>query len=312
MRNYILIITLAAAFSAASCNNKIDYDGSGNFEADEVIVSAQQTGAIISLPIAEGDVLNAGAVAGQIDVKIPELQKQQAEASIAALRSKTSNADIQSQVVKKQLQVQESRLQQLQREKNRMANLVKSDAATPKQLDDITAEIDRLEKEMNVTREQMKLYQYNINTQNKSILSEQSPLEVATLQYQEQINKGQIINPLAGVVLTKYALKGELATIGKPLYKIANIDTLDLKAYVTGDKLAAIKLGQQVTVRIDEGKKEYKNYPGTITWVAAKSEFTPKTIQTKNERANLVYAVKVRVKNDGFLKIGMYGEMMLK
>lgn len=312
MRNYILIITMAAAFSAASCNNKIDYDGSGNFEADEVIVSAQQTGAIISLPITEGDVLNAGAVAGQIDVKIPELQKQQAEASITALRSKTSNADIQLQVVKKQLQVQESRLQQLQREKNRTANLVKSDAATPKQLDDITAEIDRLEKEMNVTREQMKLYQYNINTQNKSILSEQSPLEVATLQYQEQINKGQIINPLTGVVLTKYALKGELATIGKPLYKIANIDTLDLKAYVTGDKLAAIKLGQQVTVRIDEGKKEYKNYPGIITWVAAKSEFTPKTIQTKNERANLVYAVKVRVKNDGFLKIGMYGEMLLK
>lgn len=310
MWKYLFITALVSTL--ISCNKGIDYDGSGNFEADEVIVSAQQTGMLISLPVAEGDPLAAGAVAGQIDVKVPELQKQQAEASIAALRNKTSNAHVQLEVVKKQLLVQQARMEQLLREKNRTSNLLKADAATPKQLDDITAEVDRLEREMNVTREQMKLYQYNIETQNRSILSEQSPLEVATRQYQEQINKGQVINPVQGVVLSKYALQGELATVGKPLYKIANIDTLSLKAYVTGDKLAAIKLGQQVTVRIDQGKTGYKNYNGIITWIAAKSEFTPKTIQTKNERANLVYAVKVRVKNDGFLKIGMYGEMLLK
>jgi HlyD family secretion protein len=142
-------------------------------------------------------------------------------------------------------------------------------------------------------------------------LSEKSPLEKAVLQYDEQVKRGRIINPVTGVVLTKYALKGEITQSGKPLYKIANIDTLTLKAYLAGDKLSAVKIGQQVQVRIDQGEKAYKSYPGLVTWVSPKSEFTPKTIQTKNERANLVYAIKVRVKNDGFLKIGMYGEVNL-
>ncbi|MFC0182453.1 HlyD family secretion protein [Pseudarcicella hirudinis] len=142
-------------------------------------------------------------------------------------------------------------------------------------------------------------------------MSEQAPLKVSARQYQEQINRGEIVNPVSGVVLTKYALKGEITAIGKPLYKIANIDTLFLKAYLTGDKLSQIRLGQQVSIRIDQGEKDYKSYQGIITWISAKSEFTPKTIQTKNERANLVYAFKVRVKNDGYLKIGMYGEVIL-
>jgi HlyD family secretion protein len=126
---------------------------------------------------------------------------------------------------------------------------------------------------------------------------------------QDLVNKGQIVNPLSGTVLTRYALEGEMTTIGKALYKIANLDTLNLRAYITGSQLTAIKLGQMVQVFIDEGAKKYKEYPGLVFWISDKSEFTPKTIQTKDERANLVYAVKIRVKNDGFLKIGMYGEV---
>ncbi len=304
------ITGITLLFWAVSCSNKTDYDGSGNFEADEVIVSAQQTGEILAFPVNEGDRLSEGVTVGNIDIIVPELQKEQTEARIAALKDKTATPATQVAVAQKQLQVQASRLSQLQRERERTANLVKADAATQKQLDDINASVDALEKEIQVTKEQIRLYTYNVNVQNKAVMSEQSPLEVATRQYQQQIDKGNIVNPVAGVVLSKYALKGELATIGKPLYKIANIDTLDLKAYITGDKLAAVKLGQQVTVRVDSSSS-YKTYPGIITWVADKAEFTPKTIQTKNERANLVYAIKVRVKNDGLLKIGMYGEVIL-
>lgn len=294
-----------------SCGDKTDYDGSGNFESDEVIVSAQQTGEILRFGLTEGDRLTEGDTVGNIDIIIPELQKEQTEARITALKDKTVTAASQVAVIRQQLQVQESKLAQLHREKERTANLVKADAATQKQLDDINAAIDALEKEMLVTREQIRLYDYNTSVQNRSVLSERSPLEVATRQYQREIDKGQVINPINGVVLAKYAFRGELATIGKPLYKIANTDTLYLRAYITGDKLPAVTLGQAVTVRIDEGAKSYKTYPGTITRIADKSEFTPKTIQTKNERANLVYAVKVLVKNDGFLKIGMYGELLL-
>ncbi|MGN7821447.1 HlyD family efflux transporter periplasmic adaptor subunit [Chitinophaga varians] len=309
---YHLIWTATAVMMISACGDgKPAYDASGNFEADEVIVSAQQNGEILSFPVNEGDKLNVGQVIGQIDVTIPALQQQQVQASIQALRQKTNNPQPQALLVERQLVVQEAQLQQLYHERKRTENLVKSDAATQKQLDDMNAQVDQLEKQLNVTRQQRNLYNSNIATQNRSILSEQVPLEKSMAQFAEQVRKGQIINPVAGVVLSRYALKGEMATVGKPLYKIANIDTLYLKAYVTGITLPNIKLGQEVQVRIDQGKKDYKSYPGTITWISDKSEFTPKTIQTKNERANLVYAIKVRVKNDGYLKIGMYGEMLI-
>ena len=294
----------------AACEKKNDYDASGNFEADEVIVSAQQNGVILAFNLNEGDLLKAGQPVGQVDVTIPSLQKQQAEATISALKKKTNNPTEQNEMVRKQLGVQQARHDQLTRERTRTENLVKADAATQKQLDDINAALEQLNKEMAGTNQQMKVNNSNIAVQNRSILSETGPLEVTAKLFQEQIDRGQIVNPIVGTVLTKYALAGELTSIGKPLYKIANTDTLILKAYVTADKLAQIKSGQQVTVRIDQGKKEYKSYLGKITWIASKSEFTPKTIQTKNERANLVYAIKVRVKNDGFLKIGMYGETL--
>lgn len=301
---------IASVFLIIGCETKDDYDASGNFEADEVIVSAQQNGQLLSFSVQEGAALKAGDNVGQIDVKIPELQKQQAEATIAALKQKTGSPKDQTEVATKQLAVQESQLAQQMHERKRTENLVKADAATQKQLDDIDASIDQMQKQINVTRQQIKLYNYNSATQNRGILSEQSPLAVTAKQYQEQINRGQIINPLTGLVLTRYALRGEVAAIGKPLYKIANVDTLTLKAYITGDKLAQIKNGQAVKVRIDQGEKDYKTYNGQIYWISSKAEFTPKTIQTKNERANLVYAIKVRVKNDGFLKIGMYGEVV--
>jgi len=308
---YKTIAVWVLLIATISCNNHDnDYDASGNFEADEVIVSAEQNGVLLSFSINEGDRVNEGAAVGQIDVTIPALQQEQAQATIKALNNKTGSAAEQNGLVKKQLVVLEAQLAQQRREKARTENLVKADAATHKQLDDISAQIDQLQKQIAVSQQQLKVNISNTSTQNKSILSEKSPLEKTVAQYQELVKRGQVVNPTTGIVLSKYALKGEMATIGKPLYKIANTDTLTLRAYVTGDNLSQIKIGQQVKVRIDQGKKEYKNYAGTIYWIAAKSEFTPKTIQTKDERANLVYAVKVKVKNDGFLKIGMYGEVI--
>ncbi|HWD87227.1 MAG TPA: HlyD family efflux transporter periplasmic adaptor subunit [Mucilaginibacter sp.] len=305
-----LIYLFFVALSLSACSHKNDFDASGNFEADEVIVSAQQNGELLSFNLQEGQLLKAGEKIGQIDVLTAELQKQQTEASIAALKEKTTNPQDQAELVRRQLAVQESQLDQQIHERDRTANLVKADAATRKQLDDANAALDQMRRQIEVTRQQLKLNTFNINTQNRTVLSERGPLEKTAVQYQEQINKGQVINPITGIVLTKYALQGEMQTIGKPLYKIANTDTLTLRAYVTGTQLSEIKIGQQVKTRIDQGEKNYKYYNGQITWISDKSEFSPKTIQTKDERADLVYAVKVRVKNDGFLKIGMYGEVI--
>ncbi|HRO44245.1 HlyD family efflux transporter periplasmic adaptor subunit [Agriterribacter sp.] len=311
MKRYMIICT--AWVILASCNNnEISYDASGNFEADEVMVSAQQNGQLLSFSVHEGDQLKEGAVVGQIDMTVQRLQKEQTEATINALQQKTGSAAEQVKVAKAQLAAQQIQLDNLLREKERSQNLVKADAAPSKQVDDINAQIDQLQKQMAVTREQINLYHSNTATQNRSILSEKAPLEKAAQQLQAQIDKGQVVNPVAGTVLTNYALKGEMAVLGKPLYKIADTDTLFLRAYITGNQLPLIKPGQQVQVRVDQGEKENKSYPGTITWISDKSEFTPKTIQTKKERANLVYAIKISVKNDGYLKIGMYGEVFFK
>lgn len=308
MKKFIVFISAALLLNA--CRQKDNYDASGNFEADEVIVSAQQNGQLIAYSVQEGTLLKAGDTVGQIDVRLEELQKEQVEASIAALNQKTVAPNNQTELVQRQLAVQQAQLAQQLHEQARTANLVKADAATQKQLDDMNAAIDQLKKQIAVTKQQLTLNTYNTQTQNRSILSEKNPLEKTAAQYQEQIDKGQIINPVNGTVLVNYALKGEMQVVGKPLYKIANTDTLNLRAYITGTQLPQVKTGRQVTIRIDQGKKGYKNYKGTIIWISDKSEFSPKTIQTKDERANLVYAIKVRVKNDGYLKIGMYGEVL--
>jgi HlyD family secretion protein len=210
-----------------------------------------------------------------------------------------------------QLAVQQSQLRTLERERTRTSNLVQADAATGKQLDDINAQIDVLQKQIRVTQQQIKVQQSNVGTQNRGILSEANPLEKRVAQLNDQLAKATIVNPVAGTVLTKYAETGEYTAPGKALYKIADLSWLTLRAYISGSQLSQIKLNQPVKVFVDQGAEEYKTLTGTITWISDKAEFTPKTIQTKEERANLVYAVKVRVKNDGYLKIGMYGEVAL-
>ncbi|HVW61383.1 MAG TPA: HlyD family efflux transporter periplasmic adaptor subunit [Puia sp.] len=310
MKNLTLPLILFISVLAVSCHdNRPDTDASGVFESDEVIVSAEQTGKLLSFPIREGDTLRKGAWVGNIDVSNVILQKQQMEATIQALHQKTTNPRPQAELVRRQLEVQESQLAQQQREKTRTENLLKADAATQKQLDDINAQIDQLQKQIAVSRQQIALDNSNIATQNRTIFSEKDPLERSVATIQDQIDKGQIINPITGTVLTRYALEGEMTTTGKALYKIANIDTLTLRAYVTGAQLTSIKLNQSVKVYTDDGAKNYRQYAGQVYWISDKSEFTPKTIQTKDERANLVYAVKIWVKNDGYLKIGMYGEV---
>src|SRR6185436_1672187 len=185
----------------------------------------------------------------------------------------------------------------------------KEDAATKKQLDDINFQIESAKKQMNVTQQQLNVQRNNVATQNRGILSEGKPLQKRAQQLQEQLNKTNIRNPINGTVITKYAETGEITSNGKPLYKIADLSTLNLRAYVTGGQLPQIKLGQPVAVFVDSGSNKYRKLPGVITWISDKAEFTPKTIQTKDERANLVYAMKIRVSNDGYLKIGMYGEV---
>lgn len=308
MRKLFFIAVTLSIFTA--CNNdKNKSDASGVFESDEVIVSAEQPGKLISFSVNEGDVLEKGKNVGQIDVSNFQFQKEQIKSTIQTLSQKTNNPEPQLQLVKDQLAVQQTNLKYLIQERDRVGRLLKADAATQKQFDDMQAKVDELQKQIVVTQQQIKLYNNNIATQNRSILSERNPLEKSVAQVDNQISKGAVINPVSGTVLSKYAMEGEMAGAGKALYKIANLDTLTLRVYITSSQLATVKLGQTTKVLIDDGKGGFKNYSGKISWISNKSEFTPKTIQTKDERANLVYALKIRVPNDGYLKLGMYGEV---
>lgn len=312
MKKRFLIPGIALLAVLAGCNKTGNgFDASGTFEADETIVSSELPGKILTLNITEGAQLSKDSIIGTVDAANVYLQQEQVEASINALNEKTADAGPQIQLLKNQLVVQQSQLNNLQHEKTRIENLVKADAATGKQLDDINAQIDVAGKQMNVTRQQIAVQQNNIATQNRGILSEADPLRKRVAQLKDQAQKANIINPVTGTVLTKYANAGEVTSAGKALYKIADLSTLNLRAYITGAQLSKIKLNQPVRVMTDDGAKKYKEYNGLITWISDKAEFTPKTIQTKEERVNLVYAIKVSVKNDGFLKIGMYGEVKL-
>lgn len=313
MKKNHFIISMAVLFSLAACNrNGNKFDASGTFEADEVIVSSEIPGKLLSFTVKEGANLTKDSVVGLIDATNLSLQKEQVEASIGALNQKTTDVTPQVQLLNNQLQVQQSQLDNLKHEKTRIENLLKSDAATGKQLDDINFQIEALQKQMTVTRQQVAVQVNSVATQNRSILSEAAPLQKKAAQLQDQLQRSNIVNPITGTVITKYAEPGEITASGKALYKIADLSTLNLRAYITGDLLSQVKLNQQVKVMIDDGADKYKEYPGIITWISDKAEFTPKTIQTKEERANLVYAVKINVKNDGFLKIGMFGEVLLK
>ncbi|TMI62985.1 MAG: HlyD family efflux transporter periplasmic adaptor subunit [Bacteroidetes bacterium] len=313
MKKLFFTATAGIALIIAGCNgNGNGFDASGTFEADEVIVSSELSGKILSFNVKEGMQLSKDSIIGTVDATNISLQLEQVEASINALSEKTSDVTPQVQLLQNQLAVQQSQLDNMLHEKTRIENLLKADAATGKQLDDINAQIDVVKKSMSVTQQQINVQKNNIATQNRSILSETEPLNKRIAQLKDQEQRANIVNPTTGTVISKYAEAGEVTSAGKALYKIADLSELNLRAYVTGVQLPTIKLGQQVKVMIDEGAKKYKEYNGTIIWISDKAEFTPKTIQTKEERANLVYAIKVRVKNDGFLKIGMYGEVKLK
>lgn len=304
----IAIAFLMISFTACK-NDASQHDASGTFEADEVVVSSELGGKILSFKVQEGMQLAKDSIVGMIDAENISLQQEQVAASISALNEKTLNAAPQVKLLQAQLQVQQSQLNNLLHEKLRVENLLKADAATGKQLDEINAQLDVARKQIAVTQQQINVQLSNIASQNRGILSEGNPLKKRMAQLQDQEQKANIINPVTGTVITKYAEQGEVTAAGKALYKIADLSTLNLRAYVTGIQLPQIKLSQAVRVLIDNGVKNYKEYPGTISWVSDKAEFTPKTIQTKEERANLVYAIKIKVANDGFLKIGMYGDV---
>lgn len=290
--NKILFLLLVVMGCRGSSN---EFDATGNFEADEVIISSEASGKILKLDVEEGKDLEANAVVGLIDTMQLYLKKKQLQYSIKSVIAKSPNTSIQLAAIKEQIETQ-------QREKKRVENLLKDDAATQKQLDDINASLQLLQRQYDASKS-------NLSITTSSIQSETLPLKAQLDQVQDQLNKSVVVNPFKGTVLTKYALKDEMAAQGKALYKIADLSSLILRAYISGGQLSQIKLGQQVQVLIDAPEGEYKSYTGEIMWVSDKAEFTPKTIQTKDERANLVYAIKIRVKNDGYLKLGMYGEV---
>ncbi|WP_291122805.1 HlyD family secretion protein [Empedobacter sp. UBA7620] len=290
------IIIAGGLLTTVSCNNNQDtFDASGSFEAEETIISAEAQGTLKTFDIQEGQVLQAGQNIGYIDSIQLYLKKKQLETQVTALLGKKPNIPVQLSALQEQLRTTE-------KEKIRITNLLKGDAATPKQLDDINAQID-------VLKRQIEAQKSSLSISSDGISKDVVPLQVQIEQLEDQLSKCKLINPINGTVLTKYAEANEIASIGKPLYKIADLSNIILRAYVTGNQLPQIKLNQQVKVLTDDGKGGFNEITGVITWISDKAEFTPKTIQTKDERANMVYAIKVKVKNDGLYKIGMYGEI---
>lgn len=274
-----------------------DYDASGVFETTEVIVSAEANGKIMQLNFIEGQQVEQGKPLGYIDTVQLYLKKMQLLTNTSAIKSGRVDIPRQIAAIKQQIATQKN-------EQKRFENLVKANAANQKQLDDINAQILVLERQLTAQTELLE-------NSNKNISEQSSGLSVQVAQINDQIQKSIISSPINGTILSKYAEQGELATQGRALFKVADIEHMFLRAYITASQLTQVKIGQAVKVYADFGEKEMKEYSGTITWISDKSEFTPKTIQTRDERANLVYAVKVAVKNDGYLKYGMYGELKL-
>ena len=295
MNKIYLYILLSLILLISSCGkNEKRSDAYGNFEAVETIVSAEATGKLIDFNIEEGQLIEKDVTVGNIDADQLSLKKQQLEAQKNTIKTKFKNVFSQINVYREQKKVNQT-------EKNRIVRLLKDDAATTKQLDDVNGNLNILDKQI-----------ASIESQNSTTIEEMKGIDAQLEQIQDQINKSAVINPVKGTVLMKLAEQSEIVNYGKPLYKIADISVMELRVYVSGEQLPGIKLGQMVRVLIDSGKGGFRELEGTISWISSKSEFTPKIIQTKEERVNLVYAVKVRVANDGSLKIGMPGEVVFK
>jgi HlyD family secretion protein len=298
MKQLFNLMMASILFGTVSCKKQAAlYDASGTFEAEETIISAEATGVIKQFELEEGQQLNAGQLIGFIDTTQLYLKKQQLKSQVSAVLSRKPNIPVQVASLQEQLRTAE-------REKTRISNLVAADAATTKQLDDANAQTE-------VIKKQISALESSLQISSSGISKDATPVEIQIAQLDDQLSKSRIINPFNGTVLTKYAEENEMAAPGKPLYKIADLSTIILRAYITGDQLPLIKLNQRVKVLTDNDKGGYNETTGVITWISSKAEFTPKTIQTKDERANLVYAIKIDVKNNGYYKIGMYGEVKL-
>ena len=289
------MLFLAVLLPVACSNNKTDYDASGIFESTEVIVSSQVSGQLMEFTVTEGQQLQAHSYLGYVDTTQLYLKKQQLMASRTAVSSRSTSVPRQIASLKEQIATQK-------RELARFGNLVKLNAANQKQVDDIQSQLSVLEKQLAAQTELL------VNN-NQGISGESTALESQIAQIEDQLLKSRITSPIQGTVLTKYAEPGEFTAPGKALFKVSDMQQMYLRAYITSDQLTQLKQGQPVTVYADFGEDQMRTYPGTISWIADKAEFTPKTIQTRNERANLVYAVKIAVTNDGYLKNGMYGEV---
>lgn len=324
MKKIIFFGAFALLFTVFACQKGgKPADASGQFEAQEIIISAEAAGVLRQFSVAEGQSLAAGQEVGSIDCTQLDLQKAQVSASERALNLKKTEAGPQTQILAEQIRsaeaqilTQKEQLRVVQIEQMRVKKLVAGQAVPSKNLDDVNGQVAILEKQIAASEAQIKVLWQQIQSQNESagilnrgILSEKQPLAVRKAQLDDQIRRCRVVNPLRGTVLTKYAEQFEMAAPGKALYKVANLEKLTLRAYVTGDQLPGLKLEQPVKISVVQQGGEAKEYAGKINWIADKAEFTPKSIQTKSERANLVYAVKIEVPNDGFLKIGMYADV---
>lgn len=295
MKKIISLPIIAALL--VSCGNKQEYDATGIFEATTVTVSSETSGKILSLDIAEGDSIAVGQHVAAIDTALLVLQQKQ-------LLSQQSSTEQSSPDIAAQAAALRTQIAHQQSECARISRLLADGAATQKQSDDANAQL-------NVLRGQLNALLSTLGKNRSSISDNALALQYQKEQIEEQITKSRILSPITGTVLQKYAEAGEFATPGRPLFKVADLDNIYLRSYFTASQLADLKIGQKVTVIADFGGDEQFEYPGTITWIAQESEFTPKSIQTNDSRANLVYAVKIAVRNDGRLKLGQYGEVRL-
>ena len=291
-RNLLGLCSLLALFSACG-NGAPKYDVTGTFETTEVLVSAEASGRLLYFDIEEGMLLKVGEEVGVVDTVQLYLKKLQLEASIKSVEEQRPD-------ILKQVAATKEQISAAGRERNRVANLLKVGAANQKQLDDA-------EDQLEVLRKQLVAQNSTLSNSHQSLTWQSSSVGIQVAQVEDQLKKCHITSPITGTVLAKYAEAGELTAMGTPLFKVADTEQMYLRAYITSEQLSQVKLGQKVTVFSDYGTDEHKQYPGVVTWISDTSEFTPKTILTKNERANLVYAVKIAVHNDGLLKIGMYG-----
>lgn len=294
MKTKYVFLTLALAGMTA-CQDKNEFDATGTFEATEIVVSSEANGKLFYLNAEEGMRFSQGTEVGLVDTVQLYLKKWQLEAQMKSVESQ--RPDIHRQIAATQEQIATA-----QRERNRVENLLKAQAANRKQLDD-------WDSQLAVLNRQLEAQLSSLGNTTVSLTEQSTSVGIQIAQIEDQLRKCHITVPISGTILAKYAEPGELATVGKPLFKIADMGHLFLRAYVTSLQLASVKLGSEVTVFADFGDKQWKTYTGTVTWIADEAEFTPKTILTEDERANQVYAVKIAVPNDGSIKLGMYGEV---